>query len=272
MKNKYGVSLDSVKEWEKMAQAYSDKMKHPYHRHRMSVIRALIPAELRAKNKVIFDFGCGDAALLEEFVKKGALVSGCDPSKEMVKFSRVRMASWGQDPERIILGSVAAMKKIKAASCDAVMSFNVLAYLTDEEEREFYRQARRILKSGGHLIVTHSNDLFDLYSCNRYTVDFLKTRLITDEKCKRKVGSLFTHPDAPEAHPLYNVRENPLAYPHKLSALGFDMVQAEYINWHAAPPLLKRQETYPDTLRVKASEKWKLMFSCSTFGARAVKK
>jgi predicted SAM-dependent methyltransferase len=39
-------------------------------------------------------------------------------------------------------------------SLDAILSFNVLAYLTDDQEDLFYRQAFRLLRTGGYLIVT----------------------------------------------------------------------------------------------------------------------
>jgi chemotaxis methyl-accepting protein methylase len=78
------------------------------------------------------------------------------------------------------VGDVNYLKEIPSASLDGLLSFNVLAYLTDEEELTFYQEASRIVKPGGYLVVTHSNRLFDMFSLNQYTISFFKYHLIGD--------------------------------------------------------------------------------------------
>lgn len=273
MKNEevYGSGKDSIKSWEEMATSYAARLQNPYHQHRLNVIDHLIPKSLYEAGKIVYDFGCGDGVLFYPFISKGTTVMGCDPASEMVSLAKKNLVEKGLDASGIQLGGVNVFAKLEDASCDAVLSFNVLAYLTDEEEAEFYKHASRVVKPGGWLIVTHSNNLFDLYSSNRMTIDFLKRYLLSDHEVDANIPSLFTHADAPKDLPIYNIRENPLAYPAKLKRFGFEIEQVEYINWHTAPPLLKPQATYRDTLAVPEEDRWKLMFTCSTFGARAIK-
>jgi len=267
----FGDGIDSVKSWEEMANAYAARLQNPYHRHRLGVIDALIPKSLYAKGQVIFDFGCGDGVLFYPFIEKGAKVMGCDPAREMIDLARKNLAEKGLDSSGIHLGGVNVLADLADSSCDAMLSFNVLAYLTDKEEAEFYTQVRRIVKPGGWLVVTHSNNLFDLFTANRMTVDFMTKYLVTDPAAAGRISTLFSHPDEPKDLPVYNIRENPLAYPSKLKRHGFDVTRTEFVNRHAAPPLLRSQDQYPDTLSVPEEDRWKLTFTCSTFGVCAQK-
>ena len=269
-KSVFGAGLDSVSTWEDMASDYVDRVNHSsYHSARLVMVNSLIPRELYSRGKVVFDFGCGDGVLLLPFLDAGAEAFGCDPSEEMIGYARKRFAERGTKPDGLLLGGVEQLAAQKTASLDAVLAFNVLAYLTDAEETEFYAQLKRAVRPGGYFAVTHSNELFDLFTANRYTVEFLAKHFVDDPATASRLGSLFTNPDKPQSQDRYNVRENPLVYPNKLDRLGFKVVKTGYHNWHKAPPVLKEQVTYPSTASVPSSEQWKLMFTCSTYGVCA---
>ena len=68
-----------------------------------------------------------------------------------------------------------------------------------------------------------------------------------------------------------NVRENPLAYASKLRRFGFREVRQEFINRHAAPPILLGERTCPDTLSVPEEERWQLLLTRSTFRSCALR-
>jgi len=246
---------------------YARKQDGGYHRHRLSVISHLIPRDLLMRGKRVFDFGCGDAVMFPTFLEAGAYIEGTDFSPEMIEQARVRLAGKCDDSASIArVGTVYDLRQITDKSFDAVLCLNVLAYLTDDEEATFYREARRVLKRGGYLIVTHSNELFDMFTLNWHTVKFIEKYL-----SNIAVGEMLAHAGSPTA-PLYNIRENPLSYPWKLSRWGFDTLQTEYINWHCAPPyLLGEDKEFSDTLAVPTDERWKLMFTCSQFGVLARK-
>lgn len=261
---RYGDDIDSASSWEEMTDGYVGKLKDPYHRHRLEVIKALIPAELYQTGKKIFDFGCGDGVLFPDFIKAGAEIGGVDIADNMISLAKARLIELEVNPDAARLGGVKELSKEKSTFYDAIFSFNVLAYLTDAEEALFYQEAKRILRPGGYLIVTHSNELFDLFSQNAYTGEFLKQ--LVSETYKDQVSKLIVGDK--QAVVTYNVRENPLAYKHKLTTHGFSEVRQEFINLHEAPPsLLKEQKSYPDTLSLPEAERWKLNFTCSTFGS-----
>jgi len=283
--------LDSKDHWEGIATDYVGALDHSYHQHRLAVIRALIPDELFAAGRQIFDFGCGDAVHFRAFLDAGAHIEGVDISERMIEQARQRLRDLRRDVDLARVGGVDALHAVPAASLDAVLSFNVLAYLTQAEEKTFYEQSARVLKVGGYLLVTHSNELFDMFSLNRYTVEFFQRYLASEPYCKSALKELLAKADVPEEAVTYNVRENPLSYRHKLARYGFKETRQEFINFHRAPPLaleqalirgvvyqknsskwhLLNQKEYPDTLGWPEEERWKLMFSCSTFGSCAIK-
>src|SRR5690606_30664524 len=156
------------------------------------------PAGLKAPGKRIYDFGCGDAVLFEPYLRAGAAIEGVDIAPEMIELGRQRLAAQGFDPNLIAVGGVDAMRHLDAEAYDAVLSFNVIAYLADKEEATFYAQARRVLCPGGFLVVTHANELFDLYSLNRYTADFFARHLVGGDTTRDAVASLLAAADQPQ--------------------------------------------------------------------------
>jgi len=273
---KSAKNLDHDKKWGEYwtteAQDYANKLNNSYHTSRLQVIRALIPDELYCAGKQILDFGCGDAVLFPEFLKAGANIQGVDISEEMIKLAQERLKSLGYDPGLVRCVNVEYLKSIPTGSLDALMSFVVMIYFTDEEEKVFYQEASRIVKPGGYLILSHSNELFDMFSLNRYTVRFFKNHFVKDPSFHSDLENLFKAKDIPENPRFYNVRENPLVYKHKLARSGFEEIRQEFFNFHFAPPPLLKERSYPSILGVKEEDRWKLMFVCSTYNSCSVRK
>lgn len=268
---KLGQELGSRSYWQLEAQDYNTVLENDYHTHRLGVIRKLIPQDLLKSGKRVLDFGCGNAVLFPPFLEAGVDIRGIDMTPEMIGFARERIKKLGGDPSAVREGLVHALKEEKSASYDALMSFNVLAYFTSGEEKIFYEEASRIIKPGGYLILTHGNELFDLFTLNKFTVEFMNKYLITDPSYSSKIGTLLNNADAPAEALAYNVRENPLTFKYKLQKYNFREVRQEFINRHAAQPLIREQESYPDTLNLKDEDRWKLLFTCSTYGSCATR-
>jgi SAM-dependent methyltransferase len=269
MMEKLGQTLDSKQYWTREANQYTDALKNDYHAHRLEVIRALIPSDLFRPDQRIFDFGCGDAILFPWFLETGGKIEGIDISPEMIALGKQQLAKWGEDEALIQVADVQFLKSLPSASMDGILSFNVLAYLTDEEEITFYQEASRIVKPGGYLVVTHSNSLFDMFSLNHYTINFFKENFVLDADFHSQLANLIKHSETTST--TYNVRENPLSYCHKLASFGFKEVRQEFINLHPAPPSLLHGKDYPSTLNVTEEHRWKLMFMCSTYGSCSVR-
>ncbi|MBE0533508.1 MAG: class I SAM-dependent methyltransferase [Rhodospirillales bacterium] len=264
-----GNDRDSKEYWKEQAGVYGRALTNDYHSHRLRTIQAIIPNELYGVAKKILDFGCGDAVIFEKFLDFKAEIFGIDASEEMIDLGRKRLRSQGYDENLIRLGTVNDLELLESGSLDAIFSFNVIAYLTFQEEEIFYREVKRIIKPGGWLAVTHSNELFDMFSLNRYTVDFFEKYFVgLGGGGPLKIAKLLTSADRPTQRVMYNIRENPLSYRFKLQKWGFEECRQEFINLHPMPPsLIEGERSYLDTLKVRDEDRWKLIFTCSTFGS-----
>lgn len=255
-------------DWNRRTTGYIDEMGNRYHAHRREVLQAMFPEEALQPGVTIYDFGCGDGSFLPYFLDAGAHVAGCDISPGMIEVARKRLVEkYSVDDTLLTVGGVDVLGEVKSDSLDGMMALNVLAYLNPEDEELFYEQAYRTIRSGGWLLVTHSNRLFDLFSLNKYTNSFFTENLLSTPEYADKMNSLLLKHDEPKdakALPL-PVRENPLNYRFKLARYGFDEVRQEFVNQHEAPPPILKEQAYPDTLNLLPEDRWKLLFTCSTF-------
>lgn len=263
------VSADTY--WRERARSYASRIDGPYHRHRLAVVDRLL-AGVELAGSTCVDLGCGEGVLVERLTRSGAHVTGFDIHDEMVAAARERLNTAGVTAE-LATGGVERLAELAAGSVDLLLALNVAAYFTVEEDERFYAYAARVLRPGGSLVITHSNELFDLYTLNSFTA------ALFERYFNSSVASLLTNPDLPQRI-VFNVRENPLSYRFKLAGYGLEEVLQEFINLHPHPPLLMDPgeledidaRSYPSTLDWDASERWKLIFTCSMFGSRAVRR
>jgi 2-polyprenyl-3-methyl-5-hydroxy-6-metoxy-1,4-benzoquinol methylase len=253
-----GVEISATDRWRDVGASYASDIDGAYHRHRLDVIAALLP-DLASKR--VIDFGCGEGLLIRHAIEGGAReVIGIDPDERLLGLASNSGAA------ALLKGSVEQLASIEHADC--IIAANVAAYFTDDQNRAFYEQAARILAPDGHLVITHSNELFDLFTLNAFTVAFHLKHFGVD------VSALLAHSDKPQRS-TFNVRENPLAYPDKLQRFGFSIIDMQFMNLHAEPPLLSADDPddmrrpRPDTLNTPPEDRWKLMFQCSMFGVTA---
>lgn len=264
-----GVELSAETYWRERASEYASRIEGPYHRHRLAVVDRLL-AGVELAGSTCVDLGCGEGVLLERLARSGARVTGLDIDDAMIASARRRLAAAGVAADLRTAG-VEGLEELAADSVDLLLALNVAAYFSSDEDERFYAAAARVLRTGGSLVITHSNELFDLYTLNSFTVAFFERHF------DGSVAPLLTHPDEPDRI-VFNIRENPLRYRCKLARYGLDEVQQEFINLHPHPPLLMDPgeledidaRSYPSTLDWEADERWKLMFRCSMFGSRSV--
>lgn len=172
-----------------------------------------------------------------------------------------------------ILGGVETLASISADSMDLVLAMNVLGYLSQEEEREFWIHTRRILKKDGFVLILVGNKLFDLYALNSGTAEFFE-----EEFGVHNADTLLRYSDSDR---FKNARRhNPLELKDSLEEYGLSLIKASYSQWHESPPILLEIEEGLDlgTARIKArknqldpnslsaDQRWRAYFQCSLVG------
>lgn len=265
------------KRWKDVAELYRQDMKTSYHINRLDMVgRLLNESDLSG---IVLDYGCGDGVMSERVLSAGGRVLAIDLDPSMVESTkrRLRKLQHNNSNYDAMEGDTDALTNLAGSAYDTILAINVLAYMDDQDVHQFYIQSYRLLRPGGVLIVSHSNELFDLFTLNKYTVSFFKSHFSPFVE-RDEIASLLVYPNLPERR-VYPTRANPLNYRFILESYGFNEVQQEFAIFHNVPPLLMKnfnpddlqQRNCPDTTNWPASEKWKLMFMCSIFGSRAIR-
>jgi len=106
------------------------------------------------KGQKVLDLGCGTGALTLKAAKKGAKVKGIDINPEMLEIAKKHAvkASLLSNINLFEMG-VAELGSEKSGSYDAIMSGLCFSELTEDELIYTLKEVKRILKSGGLLLI-----------------------------------------------------------------------------------------------------------------------
>jgi len=106
------------------------------------------------KGQRVLDLGCGTGALTLRAAQKGAKVKGIDVNSQIIEIaqSRARHKNLANNIALYEMG-VAELGNEKSESYDIVMSGLCFSELTDNELIYTLKEVKRILKSGGLLLV-----------------------------------------------------------------------------------------------------------------------
>jgi ubiquinone/menaquinone biosynthesis C-methylase UbiE len=103
---------------------------------------------LKTGDKVL-DIGCGNGRFYNSFIKNGVFYLGIDNSKNLIKIAKKNHS------EGEFLLASALNLPFNDEEFDAVYGIAILHHMPSEELRHlFVEEAKRVLKSGGHLILT----------------------------------------------------------------------------------------------------------------------
>ncbi len=242
------------------------------------------------KPKSVLDIGCGTGMPMMRLLQEGFNVRGFDLSPGMIEQAKKKLVAKGQDPKLAEVGDLLDPKlpeKYGREAFDCVIANGVFPYLGPKECEIGHKNILQILKPGGWYLGAYTNELFDMFTLNRFTVNFYKKHFIdplaVSEKEKAEImediKDLLTHPDAPASIPegardsIYVGGHNPLTLGNDLKAMGLIQKDIMFYKFHAFQPLLKkknpeRQKAFMKLSRdyeVKQAKDWMGYFLASTF-------
>jgi SAM-dependent methyltransferase len=180
----------------------------PRSAHLRKLIRDHFPAD---RNATIVDLGCGHGALLYFARRAGySRVQGIDRSPEQVAAARVLGIDCVREGDL-----TQALSQMSNASCDVVVTFDVIEHFRKDEIVRFTDGVRRVLRRRGCWIIHTSNGESPFGARSRYS-DFTHEIAFTRESISQLLlSSGFARVECYEDTPV----------PHGITSLG------RYVLW-----------------------------------------
>lgn len=199
----------------------------------------------------ILDFGCGQGRLLATLLERGYDAEGMEKHDEMREIANLETKKWATSRPRVSAGDVRTLTELPSGQYDFFVAMGVFQYMTKEEYHGTLAEIRRLLKPKGTLIATYQNAFFDLYTFNKYTVDFMIEKivgpLVSDadkSNIKEDLEQLLINPEKP-AYSVTRARDNifvhvtnPLTLGDHLHGAGFQLQQKFFYEYFGLPPLI----------------------------------
>lgn len=215
----------------------------------------------RAGVRRLIDAGCGPASMLRELADLGLDLQGFDLTPDMVAEARRVLAPLGVPAERVWEGSVLNPAAFRGDLHDAALCFGVLPHIPPEADAQVFANLHAAVRPGGLVMAEMRNQLFALFTFNRYSRDFLRTDLIRSGALRARADAPETLDDALEeldprfrldlppvrggraGEPGYDEvlsrTHNPLVVREQFAAAGFSDVRLLFYHFHCLPPMLE---------------------------------
>jgi SAM-dependent methyltransferase len=245
----------------------------------------------------LLDAGCGPASMLRHLAAPGRELYGFDLTPEMVAEARRIAGGIGLAPQRFWEGSVLNAADYTppgetAAGFDAVVCSGVLPHIPEPADRDCIANLHAALVPGGHAIVEARNELFSLFTFNRYSHRFFLERLLPIDELRQaagdeaagveqalqQLGGMFRcdlpplrtgQAGEPGYDEVLSRSHNPLVLRDQFRQGGFDDVQLRFYHFHCLPPLLQAgapRASRQVSLAMEANPgDWRGLFMASAF-------
>jgi SAM-dependent methyltransferase len=219
-------------------------------RHRDKILLRYILEPRRDQSPKILDFGCGQGNLLGHLVREGFDATGMEPSEDMRRHAAKELEVVDESGN-IIAGGVPEFSFLPSQSFDVIIMMGVFQYLSDDDYKLMRSEIARVLRPGGCLVATFQNAFFDLYTFNKYTIDFIMHQLIgplidvaDSDAIENALSRLVANPEKPPYSPdrardnIFVRLTNPLAIGDEFIGHGLKLAEKYFYEWFGLPPLL----------------------------------
>lgn len=251
--------------------------------------------------KRLLDAGCGPASMLRHLVAQGREAYGFDLTPEMVEEARRVMSDLGVPTEHLWEGSVLEKAHFtppgeSTADFDCVVCSGVLPHISHQADGICIANLRDSLRPGGYAVVEARNELFSLFTMNRYSHELFLKRLVPVDKLREaaqaaggdepagiekafaQLEGMFRTDLPPlrrgkETEPGYDEvlsrGHNPLVLREQFLKGGFKEARLAFYHFHCLPPMV--QQHAPEAYRTASlsmeadPEDWRGLFMASAF-------
>ena len=237
--------------------------------------------------RTVLDAGCGPASMLRGLADLKLELYGFDLTPEMVVEARKVMAGFGVPAERLWEGSVTDSEAFKAPGVkgfDAAICIGVLPHVPEQADEVVIRNLHHSVKPGGTVLLEARNQLFALFTLNRYSFELFASALVPaaglgaeGAKALEQMKQQFRMDLPPMrkgkvGEPGYDEvlsrTHNPFVLRKRFEAAGFGDVELLFYHYHCLPPMFERD--FPalyreQSLALENPRDWRGYFLASAF-------
>lgn len=250
------------------------------------------------ENKIsnLLDAGCGPASFLRDVFKEGWDLYGFDLTPEMVEEGKKVFAENNLDPERIWKGSIIEKSSFTVPGgitpeFDAAVCGGVLPHIPEEHDQTVIENLRDSVRPGGIVALEARNQLFAMFTMNRYSYDLFVEQLIRPEILKKNLGENANNidevteqmkgqfrmdlppvrkgkADEPGYDEVLSRTHNPFVLRQQFEEAGLKNIKIMFYHYHCVPPLfagLLGDEFIPQSIALENPSDWRGHFMASAF-------
>lgn len=257
---------------------------YPANNKRLEIALSILD---RVKPKNVLDVGCGTGDPLVAILRAGYDAQGFDYADEMVAQARQAVAQAGFEESRISKNNMEKPEGLKEGSFEAITALGTLYYARDFSAT--MEAVCNLLAPGGHLIFSLRNELFSLFSMNKYSAEFISRKLVNPNMVPNEVKGAFADDlerlyevgdvdrifDSVDDENIHSIYHNPLTVADEvLSPVGLRFNGIYYYHFHVLPP--KYEHIIPEEFRrlswqAENPTDWHGTFMASAFVVHATK-
>lgn len=261
-----------------------------------SIHTAIVRSLLEQSNaKSVLDAGCGPASMLRDLDLPGLQRFGFDLTPEMVLEARRVLAAQGVPESHIWEGSVldSAAFKASAREFDTALCFGVLPHVPASEDATVLANLMSAVRPGGWVACEARNQLFALFTLNRYSRELFRDVLINENKLESRVENVQEraaleealadldqrfrmdlpqvrkgYADEPGYDEVLSRTHNPFLLRAVAEATGLVDVRVLFYHYHALPPMLEQRIPKlfrRESLAMEDPTDWRGHFMASAF-------
>jgi SAM-dependent methyltransferase len=215
--------------------------------------------------RCVLDAGCGPASMLRNLGAPGRALYGFDLTPEMVAEARRVLTDLGAPASHLWQGSATDPAAYRApadgpSAYDAAICIGVLPHVPEAQDSRVIGNLRDAVAPGGLIVLEARNQLFALFSLNRYSHEFFLRELIRDDELRAaaKDKALDRALDGlrdrfrldlpplrkgkagePGYDEVLSRTHNPLVLRDQFGAAGLVDIRTLFYHYHCLPPMLE---------------------------------
>ena len=218
----------------------------------------------QAGTRTLLDAGCGPASMLRGLADMGLELYGFDLTPAMVEVAQRVATELGIPKGRIWQGSVADRQAFRPQAddvrFDAALCVGVFPHIPEAIEDDVVANLHEAVRPGGLVAVEARNQLFGLFTLNRYSYEFFATELIRPETLRTADSTVAVDAilaelkqrfrmDVPpvrggkSGEPGYDEvlsrTHNPFELQARFARAGFTDIKVHFYHYHCLPPMFE---------------------------------